>query len=232
LARESLWLAWQLRTLDIQEQGETRMPNKQEYDFNFYLNDRYDRLSIYVYELVEGEYGLQTNTDEIVDRLDLDLSSDDPKVWRAINRLIGNFDKVNRDNIWEIFPELDDWVGYAQVAELGAGDPIIEPFLKSLVDGDTQEGVNSKSLNSGAQMENKTIAITGTDINVGEAVDSIMDKTAELPNDYNMIEADLYGVGINPRDVRADVVVATTELTNKGLDKFREQFPAVESVVL
>ena len=208
------------------------MPNKQEYDFNFYLNDRYDRLSIYVYELVEGEYGLQTNTDEIVDRLDLDLSSDDPKVWRAINRLIGNFDKVNRDNIWEIFPELDDWVGYAQVAELGAGDPIIEPFLKSLVDGDTQEGVNSKSLNSGAQMENKTIAITGTDINVGEAVDSIMDKTAELPNDYNMIEADLYGVGINPRDVRADVVVATTELTNKGLDKFREQFPAVESVVL
>ena len=208
------------------------MPNKQEYDFNFYLNDRYNRFSIYAYKLVEGEYGLQTDTDEIVDRLDFDLSSDDPKVWRAINRLIGNFDKLNKENIWEIFPELDDWVGYAQVAELCAGDPIIEPFLKSLVDGDTQEGVNSKSLNSGEQMENKTIAITGTDINVGEAVDSIIEKTADLPNDYDMIEAELYGVGINPRDVRADVVVATTELTNKGLDKFREQFPAVDSVVL
>jgi hypothetical protein len=47
-----------------------------------------------------------------------------------------------------------------------------------------------------------------------------------------MVEADLYGVGINPRDVRADVVVATMELTNKGLDKFRQQFPAVDSVVL
>ena len=208
------------------------MPNKQEYDFNFYLNGYHNRFSVLAYKLYQGAYGLEIDTSQIDDRLDFELSSDDPKVWNAINRLIGNYEKVNKDNIWDIFPELDDWVGYAQVAELGAGDPIIEPFLKDLVDGDTQEGVNSKSLNSGAQMENKTIAITGTDINVGEAVDSIMDKTAELPNDYTMIEADLYGVGINPRDVRADVVVATTELTNKGLDKFREQFPAVESVVL
>ena len=208
------------------------MPNKQEYDFNIYLNDRYNRLSVLAYELVEGDYGLQTNTDEVVDRLDLDIESDDPKVWRAINALIGQFDKLDQNNIWEIFPELDDWIGYAQVAELGAGDPLIEPFLKNLIDGDTQEGVNSKSPNLGKQMENKTIAITGTDINVGDAVDSIMDKTADLPNDYDMVEADLYGVGINPRDVRADVVVATMELTNKGLDKFRQQFPAVDSVVL
>jgi hypothetical protein len=210
------------------------MPNKQEYDFNFYLNERYNRFSVLAYKLYEGAYGLEIDTSQIDDRLDFDLYSDDPKVWRAINRLIGNFDKVDKENIWEIFPELDDWVGYAQVAELGAGDPIIEPFLKSLVDGDTQEGVNSNSPNikETENMVNKTIAITGTDINVGDAVDSIMDKTAELPNDYTMIEADLYGVGLNPRDVRADVVVATMELTNKGLNKFREQFPAVDSVVL
>lgn len=207
------------------------MPNK-EYDFNFYLNDRYNRFSVLAYELVEGDYGLETNTDEIVDRLDFDLSSDDPKVWGAINRLIGNYDKLDKENIWEIFPELDDWVGYAQVAELGAGDPIIEPFLSNLLDGDTQEGVNSKSLNSGVNMENKTIAITGTDINVGEAVDSIIDKTAELPSDYNFISADMYGVGINPRDIRADVAIETAELTNKGLEKFREQFPAVDSAVV
>jgi hypothetical protein len=220
-------------TSGIQESGETKMPNKQEYDFNFYLNDRTNRLTIYAYELVQGDYGLQTNTDEVVDRLDLDIESDDPKVWRAINALIGNYDKLDQDNIWEIFPELDDWVGYAQVAELGAGDPLIEPFIKNLVGENSQEGVNSKSPNNKEQqMENKTIAITGTDINVGDAVDSIMDNTAELPNEYTMVEADLYGVGINPRDIRADVVVATMELTNKGLEKFRQQFPAVDSVVL
>lgn len=208
------------------------MPNKKEYDFNFYLNENYNRFSVLAYELVEGKYGLETNTDEIVDRLDFDLYSDDPKVWRAINRLIGNYDKLDKENIWEIFPELDDWVGYAQVAELGAGDPIIEPFLSNLLDGDTQEGVNSKSLNSGVNMEKTIIAITGTDINVGDAVDSIMDKTADLPNDYNFIGADMYGVGINPRDVRADVAIETAELTDKGLEKFREQFPAVDSAVV
>jgi len=210
------------------------MANKQEYDFNFYLNDRYNRFSVLAYKLYQGAYGLEIDTSQIDDRLDFDLDSDDPKVWRAINALIGNFDKLDKDNIWTIFPELDDWIGYAQVAELGAGDPIIEPFLRSLVDKSTQEEVKSNSLNNKEtkNMENKTIAITGTDINVGEAVDSIMDNTAQLPNDYSLVEAELYGVGINPRDVRADVVVATTELTNKGLDKFREQFPAVDSVVL
>lgn len=207
------------------------MPNK-EYDFNFYLNENYNRFSVLAYELVEGKYGLETDTDEIVDRLDFDLYSDDPKVWRAINRLIGNYEKLDKENIWQIFPELDDWVGYAQVAELGAGDPIIEPFLKNLIDGDTQEGVNSNSPNSGVSMENKVIAITGTDINVADALESVMDNTAQLPNDYNFISADLYGVGINPRDMRADVSIETIELTNKGLDKFREQFPAVDSVVL
>ncbi len=76
-------------------------------------------------------------------------------------------------------------------------------------------------------MSKQTINITGTDINVGEAVEAIIDGEVNLPIDYTYVSADMYGVGDNVRQVSADVVIETG-LEQSDLDGMRKQFPAVD----
>lgn len=76
-------------------------------------------------------------------------------------------------------------------------------------------------------MSKQKIKITGTDINVGEAVEAIMDGNVNLPIDYKYVGADMYGIGLDNRKVGADVFIETG-IDNRDLDSIRKQFPAVD----
>ena len=84
----------------------------------------------------------------------------------------------------------------------------------------------------GAGMIDNTITVTGTDVNVGEAVDAVINGEADLSVTYEYKSADMYGVGDDSRKVGADVDVQTlVPITNEDLDGFRNQFPAIEAEV-
>lgn len=81
-------------------------------------------------------------------------------------------------------------------------------------------------------MIDNTITVTGTDVNVGEAVDAVINGEADLSVSYEYKSADMYGLGEDPRRVGADVDVQTlTPITNEDLDAFRIQFPAIDAEV-
>lgn len=81
-------------------------------------------------------------------------------------------------------------------------------------------------------MIDNTITVTGTDVNVGEAVDAVINGEADLGLTYEYKSADMYGLGEDPRQVGADVDVQTlTTITNEDLDAFRIQFPAINAEV-
>jgi hypothetical protein len=81
-------------------------------------------------------------------------------------------------------------------------------------------------------MIDNTITVTGTDVNVGEAVDAVINGEADLSVTYEYKSADMYGVGDDPRKVGANVDVQTlVPITNEDLDGFRIQFPAIEAEV-
>jgi len=81
-------------------------------------------------------------------------------------------------------------------------------------------------------MIENTITVTGTDVNVGEAVDAVINGEADLSVTYEYKSADMYGLGEDPRQVGADVDVQTlVPITNEDLDGFRLQFPAIDAEV-
>lgn len=78
-------------------------------------------------------------------------------------------------------------------------------------------------------MKKTTINISGTDVNVGDALEAVIDGSANLGNDYQYLSADMYGVGDDIRKVAADVEIESNpELAQSNLDGLREQFPAVD----
>lgn len=84
----------------------------------------------------------------------------------------------------------------------------------------------------GAGMIDNTITVTGTDVNVGEAVDAVINGEADFGVTYEYKSADMFGIADDVRQVGADVDVQTlTPITNKDLDGFRNQFPAIDAEV-
>ena len=139
---------------------------------------------------------------------------------------------VGRKGMFTIIREWDIPTSHADYLDIGKDCPVCESWYwdepEQWYDDcpNKQEEIAKKEQEN---MDKQTLKIAGTDVNVGQAVDAVINGEADLSLTYEYKSADMYGLEGDIRRVGADVEVETlTPITERDLDAFRAQFPAID----